>query len=290
MHRTADRSHRRRPRSTTHTDVTPSPARSANRPNPAQFSSQRIRSAWMHQVCRLVIWLRGSGGRDRGRQQHGPSRSAARPATVASGAAGKASQPAALQSHPDACTAASVEPAAGEEPSGRCEAPRDSRCASTTCTRSGAPMQLCSCDARPGRCRQTCSASSSGRLATGASDARPPQPPAGATPCWQIAAHGATTPPEQAPVHALDGVTPTALRGDTGRSPAFCHVTPGRPAVAAGLAAARRPRPLAHEENRRKSGDCRGSVTNRPKRAPSPGGLPRRMPAHEASRRGGRHG
>src|SRR3954454_3289701 len=43
------------------------------------------------------------------------------------------------------------------------------------------------------------------------------------------------------------------------------------------------------QENRRRTGTSPCSVTNRPRMAPSPGGLPRRTPAHEADRRGGRH-
>ncbi len=126
VHRAADRSHRRRPGSSTHTDVTPALSRSTSPPKLAHFSSQRIRSAWMHQVCRLVILLRGSAD-GMGRHQHESSRRAARLATVVSGAARTASQPAALRSHPDACTAAPEEPVAGEERSGRGEVPRDRR-------------------------------------------------------------------------------------------------------------------------------------------------------------------
>lgn len=55
--------------SSTHTDVTPAPSRSTSRPDLAHFSLQRIRSAWMHQVCQLVILLCGSAD-GIGRQQH----------------------------------------------------------------------------------------------------------------------------------------------------------------------------------------------------------------------------
>jgi hypothetical protein len=201
VHQAADRSHRRRPGSSTHTDVTPAPSRSTSRPDLAHFSSQRIRSPWMHQVCRLVILLRGSAD-GIGRQQH-----EAQQKPCSAGDRGERRGP---DSEP-ACGAA----VPSRRPHGRARGSRSQ--ARSRATEAKCPV-IAGERSRPARglerrCSSALAATGPGEVGGPAPRARPDAwrrvcpaaqatavSPAGSTPCWRSAADGATTAPEQAPI------------------------------------------------------------------------------------------